>query len=177
MSVQYRVSCACGQNLLVGEAQAGSTVSCACGATVAIPKLRELRKLPQEEVVAASQAVRPTAGSWNARQATLFAAGTVTFLALLVTGVLMAGRARLHVGWTPELQRTLDDEFLDSLDPSDTITIYHELRAMGLGEQHPSNIMLNLETHRKLGGIIQWSLGVAVIGAVAWLVAGFVLPK
>jgi len=177
MSVQYRISCGCGQSLLVNDAQAGSKVSCACGATIEVPKLRELRKLPQEAAPLASQSVRQPADSWNSRQAALFVAGAVTFLALLVSGVMILGRARLDSGWTPELQRTVDDEFVDALEPAQTIGAYQELRKSGLGEPHPASYMLNRETHQKLGGLIQWSLAVAGLGAVAWLVVAFVVPK
>jgi len=178
MSVRYRVACACGQSVLVGEAQAGSTTSCLCGAVVTIPMLRELRKLPQEESpTTTNRTTSQSAGSWNPRQSALFAAGAVTFMALLVAGILIAGRARLNASWTPELQRLVDDEFVDSIEPVQTLGAFYEMRANGLGDPQPTTVMLNRETYHRLGGLIKWVLAAAAAGAVAWLGVAFGWPK
>jgi len=43
--MDYRVTCACGQAVAVAEGAAGSAVPCPCGRTVAVPSLRQLRRL------------------------------------------------------------------------------------------------------------------------------------
>ena len=177
MSVRYRVACACGQSVTVNEAQAGATTACGCGASVSVPMLRELRKLPQEVVAESGSSSARSGGAWNARQSLLFVAGAATFLALVVAGILYVGRARLNASWTPELQQEVDNAMIDSLEPAQTIGAFHEMRRDGIGEQQPSSVMLNRETHQRLGGLITWTLTAAAAGAVVWLAVVFVMPK
>ncbi|MDO5554303.1 MAG: hypothetical protein Q4G68_11125 [Planctomycetia bacterium] len=76
MSTRYTVTCSCGQTHPVEISQAGADLPCSCGATVKVPSMLKLKKLPlwQEEesqprvaepVVAAGQTVRisPLAGN------------------------------------------------------------------------------------------------------------------
>ena len=177
MAQQYPVTCLCGKTVLVGEAQAGSSMPCGCGAELAVPKLRELRKLAP---VAESTAEAPAAAAsspWDARQSVLFVCGTVTVLALIVSGILLAGRSRLDISWSHENQKEVDDHLIDHLDPAQTIGAYYEMRAVGLGDQEPSSFMLNRETYDQLSGLMHWALGVAGLGALAWIGANFTMSK
>lgn len=172
MSARYRVACTCGQSVLVGEAQAGSTVSCACGATLTAPMLRDLRKLPREEVPASvvQRADRPAGGHvWSSRQAILFVLGVATALSLVVTAVLYVGRSRLNASWSPEIQKFVDDHFIDELEPAMMLGAFAELRTHGLGEAQPTTVMLNRETYYRLAEYLRWSGGVSAVLAVAWL--------
>lgn len=43
--MEYRIDCSCGESLVVAETAAGTTTRCRCGQPIAIPSLRELRRL------------------------------------------------------------------------------------------------------------------------------------
>lgn len=177
MTMRYRVKCECGQSVLVGEAQAGATISCGCGAAVAVPMLRELRKLPREESSTASQPIPGTLPAWTARRFLLFMIGLVTVLAFVVTGVLALGRSRLDLRWSPELQKEVDDHYIDHFEPADVVRAFQELRTQGLGEQAPPTIMLNRQHYEKLSGLMFWSASMGGAGVLAWLAVAFLLPK
>ncbi len=56
----FRVPCNCSSTVLVGIGQAGTQVACpACGATIDVPRLRDLAPLEVTEVRAAGRAWRP----------------------------------------------------------------------------------------------------------------------
>lgn len=168
---RYRIACSCGLSVPVTEAQAGSTFACACGKTIVVPILRELRKLPRDEAApAASVAASPgSAKRWDARKAVLFVAALCTVGCLVLAAVLGIGRARMQSGWSPELQKFVDDAFVDSIDYTATLGAWEEMKKTGLGEAAPTTLMLNSATHEQLGGYIVWSLVGAAAGAVVWI--------
>jgi hypothetical protein len=139
--------------------------------------LRELRKLPREEPAAGGRADSATPTGWSARQFLLFMIGVVTVLAFVVTGVLAFGRSRLDLTWTPELQKTVDDHYIDHFEPTDVVNAFQELRKQGLGEQAPPTIMLNRQSHEELTRLMLWSASVGSAGALAWLAVLLIMPK
>jgi hypothetical protein len=71
--MEFSVECSCGRRLIVGSAEAGTTVACECGAPVAVPSLGKLRELAGR-------------GAYEA--------GTVdTIIAMIKRGALPAGSA------------------------------------------------------------------------------------
>lgn len=46
MSVQYKLTCRCGQSYPVNTSQAGRTIDCTCGETLNVPSMLKIKKLP-----------------------------------------------------------------------------------------------------------------------------------
>ena len=76
MSQNYAVPCSCGATVAVESRQAGDQVRCAkCDEFVAVPPLRELKRLEVVDAVSHSPSPRPDATKWNGLPGGLFAVG------------------------------------------------------------------------------------------------------
>ncbi len=77
MGTRYLVSCSCGKHIPVEKQQAGETLRCECGATVDVPSLLALTRLPPADDPDSSQ---PSARPWGlAQQMTLIGALVLGF--------------------------------------------------------------------------------------------------
>ena len=93
MTLRYRLPCPnCNGHLDVAPPQAGENLRCHCGASVVVPTLRELRRLPPVEPPVADQRNRP---GWDLLRGTLFVVGML----LLASGLLA------HLKISPQRQR------------------------------------------------------------------------
>lgn len=86
MSENYLLDCRCGEQLTVSPRQAGGQARCGCGATVEVPTLRAMRRLPVAEA--------PTAvehASWSLRQRLWVVGGL-----LVAAAAILGGSTRLN---------------------------------------------------------------------------------
>ncbi|MCI0682149.1 MAG: hypothetical protein L0Y71_08600 [Gemmataceae bacterium] len=91
------LACECGQQVVVTEGMAGTSVQCACGRTVAVPSYGELRRLAGRDLhIAHTAATDPTADNALARpsSAVLYAAvvAWTCLVAVPVLGVFLVYR-------------------------------------------------------------------------------------
>ena len=91
---RYLLSCTCGKSVPVELRQAGEKVPCACGATLDVPPLRELRRLP---AAMTTDAVATASSRWGVRQ------GAIT--ASLIVAILLAIASALSWYTEPTLPR------------------------------------------------------------------------
>jgi|694.fasta_scaffold34241_7 hypothetical protein len=82
----YLLSCGCGARAEVGPGQAGGRAACPrCGATLTVPRLGELTRLP------VAVAAPPTRRPWTAAHACLLGGGCVAAIALASALYLRTG--------------------------------------------------------------------------------------
>ena len=91
---RYLLSCTCGQSVPVELRQAGEKVRCACGATLDVPPLRELRRLPASVT---TDAVAAASSRWGVRQGAIAAS--------LIVAILLAIASALSWYTEPTLPR------------------------------------------------------------------------
>lgn len=75
MATSYLLACSCGRDVVVEPGQAGDRVRCECGNDLVVPKLGQLRTLPQVDT-----AEKPSA--WTARHGLMTLAAIVAAVGL-----------------------------------------------------------------------------------------------
>jgi hypothetical protein len=173
MSESYLLNCECGKRTPVGPSQAGRTVRCACGATLDVPALRALRRLPVADAAAAEE--QP---AWSLRQQ-LWVVGAM----FILTAAILGGILRWKRPPSPDEEIRL--EVIESAEafrrqvPHYTVAQVREsfeqlqstdLRMLGnVLDQHPYHAQYKqlLATNRNWT-IVAWSLagiGILIIAA------------
>lgn len=151
----YLLPCGCSASIEVGPGQAGGLVTCqACGATVPVPRLGELARLPSGQV--------PTraASTWTAAHACLLGGGIVAALALAAAAYLGSAPAPLFDV----------AEIRASVAAAPTPTVYQEWRHLarsGVARPtlpHEQRLVAAARSGRALAAVL---LAVAAAGAAA----------
>lgn len=151
-------------------------MACACGATLDVPRLGELRRLPP-----APDPQAPAAGGWNARHGAL-AAG-------LIAAAVLSGAAGWFAANEPAPPEPFDaaarqafvDQQIDQMGPADLfrmqVTIYEPLARKGLQKaESPRDKALEQQIQQsKLFQTALWSA--AAFAAVAGVVAFAAIPR
>lgn len=171
---KYLVDCACGRQHTVETRQAGESFVCGCGATVAVPTLRQLRKLPEARVETATTAAAGPA--WGGRQRTITVCLLLTVVSLAVAALSRSFERPVLVLNTAEYTKSVD-RLVGTMSPlqawerwQDT---YEPLRTKGFEVyKHPAEAMMEqaLTWHHWVQRI---ALGVAalcgVVAVATWL--------
>jgi hypothetical protein len=137
--MRYLVPCECGLRIPVSAGQAGQAVLCACQRSVSVPKLRELRQLPEATDSQSSSVAPPApaaAGRWSPLQTIWFICLIAAVLSIVAVGLMAVARARLSP-WTAETQAEVDASVIDSLGIDQVLGAWIEFRSRGLGEPTP----------------------------------------
>jgi len=88
VQAKHLVPCSsCGGQVPVGRQQAGETVRCQCGASLEVPTLLKLTKLPSAQDPDVSAEIQ--AGFWGLRQRLILAGLVIAILALVPAVILM----------------------------------------------------------------------------------------
>ncbi len=164
MATKYLLPCECGKSVPVDVGQSGLTISCDCGASLQVPTLQGLKRLPLAEIDA--PAPKP---SWGRRQGrTLLGA----LIAVIGFAAAVTQSQAPKLGW-PEVPEMPPKVALDTWNSFKE----HGLSA-GLGdfERYREDIIRRrrLTTEQKAWIVIYALIGVA--GLVLASVARFVLP-
>ncbi|MBN2475406.1 MAG: hypothetical protein JXB62_12415 [Pirellulales bacterium] len=85
MTARYLLACSCGKKIPVEPRKAGEFVRCECGASLEIPGLLDMAKLPRIE---AEDSAAESTATWGVRQS-LGLLGVLTLGLALVFGVLL----------------------------------------------------------------------------------------
>ena len=168
MSQQYLVPCTCGQKVRVEAAQAGGQVPCACGLRVAVPTLRGLKQLE----LAPSEQAAPRAG-WSQTHGAIFSTGL--FVALVAAVVAATAFVQyLQVANFTEDQtdriNLIEGKQIDSLSAAETVEIFREWQADGLGVPHTPGW---IEAQKAAAALWQRMLIAASVGGLGILAAIF----
>lgn len=149
--MRYLLSCTCGEDIPVSKAQAGTVATCPkCRATIEVPTIRSLSKLPQQEAGVQVQSGKKNTGSASSRLswvAALFAG--ICFLTFAVTGFLGGALAweRLYYedelnlsqieAWTVEQEVEYGDKMVAAYSSSDLFDVWEEYKTLGLSDKQP----------------------------------------
>ena len=165
---KYLLTCACGEDTVVEDAQAGGRATCGCGKTIEIPTLRQLRNLPPAPGDAVNQSQ-----AWSARQG--------IFSAAIICGVFAAAIGG-YFWWTvpqplefdPVHRAQFVDQQIAVMTPSDAwqvwITNYQILRQTGFDEYRPQNIPLILQIQRRHRLFYAPAFTIAILALICALV-------
>lgn len=128
MQARHLLSCSsCGRQLAVSRQKAGQTIPCPCGATLEIPTLLELSKLPVAPEPAASDS---PPNRWGLAERLVLSGSAVCLLSLAVIAVLLFSFPARPVkpSLTPEQIRQRTAQF----SAADCLVIWRELEAAGV---------------------------------------------
>jgi len=164
----YFLPCTCGKKNVVDSGLAGTTIICQCGATLQVPKLRELRLLEAESqsappVLKATAGTRPLGCLFGALLST-------ALIAILVTGGAMFLRSRIDVTWSVEKDLAEGNRQIDRMAVDQAYEIWKNFADSGLGSPQPPPYIRNLQMADRLWHIAMVSggvLGMCLLSAVA----------
>ncbi|TWT46447.1 hypothetical protein [Botrimarina hoheduenensis] len=175
MSVAYLLPCPCGQSLRINVSQAGGVVTCDCGASVVVPRLRELRNLPEVESIEE----RPSA--WGAAQGVLAIGAILAALLLAAAGWLNANEppAPPQVDTAGYLKSV--SVGVEGLSPAQSYDLwlqrYQPLASLGFVDDLQPQIDLAQQAialHRTYRNVALIAAGLALAGGI---VAGLMLRR
>ena len=134
MPTEYLLPCNCGEKTTVVPSQAGQNVTCQCGATLSVPKLREISLLELASSVIAKKSGKTGADSWNAG----LGVAVATFLGLALISFGFCGyyiflRSQIDTSITIDDQLRADNKYLESLTPAEVILGYTNTIEEGMG--------------------------------------------
>lgn len=161
----FRIQCPCSAAVAVGLGQAGTEIPCpSCGASVAVPRLRELAAF---EV----QSARPARSGWHAGHAWMLIGGVIAALAALSAGVL----SRFDGG----ASRRLPDEQLiraavESADPVMIHKAWLAVKQSGVDRGAVAEEILVQQAADSVGRVAILLWVVSAIGGVAAIAGGVV---
>jgi hypothetical protein len=174
MSQQYLLPCECGAKVRVDAAQAGGTVPCGCGRKLYVPTFRGLKQL---ELAPPDKALerRAPERNWSQLNGAIFTSG---LLAAIAAGVLLALAVMQYVQVAEFTQdRTSlvvehDAQYIDRMAADETIEVFRDWQAEGLGQQeappwvHAQRVASSLKQRIIVLGIVAIFGIIAAIGAV-----------
>jgi len=166
---KYLLTCACGENVVVENAQAGGRTTCRCGKTIEIPTLRNLRHLPPAPADAATRSP-----AWSVRKGVFSAAIICAVFAATVGG---------YFWWTVPQPQEFDpvdqaqyvDQQLAVMTPLDGwklwIASYRDLGRDGFAEYQPQNVSLILQAQQRHRLFYIPAFTIAILALICALVA------
>ena len=166
---KYLLTCACGENVVVEDAQAGGRTTCRCGKTIEIPTLRNLRHLPHAPADAATRSP-----PWSVRKGVFSAAIICAVFAAMVGG---------YFWWTVPQPQEFDpvdraqyvEHQLAAMTPLDGwrrwIAVYQDLGQDGFAEYQPQNISRILQAQQRHRLFYIPAFTIAILALIFALVA------
>jgi len=127
---KFYLPCECGESVVIEPRQAGQTASCECGASLAIPKFRDISKLkPVEET-------QQQAARWSPLQGAMFAGGIVIFILAASAAGYFFWEASRYNPTRPTLSELADlrpdDEQIATASPTDLRRMWEFVERDGL---------------------------------------------
>lgn len=170
MAALYRLTCPhCTVEIEVPLTQAGGTTPCVCGEVIAIPKMLDLKKLPQVGQVSASDKKR---NQWSPIQGGVFGLGV---LLIAIGGYLhfqvAAERGGLQVE-QPEFDEYKGD--LSLMTESQAWGSWVQLRTLKLENRATPQFLQNRVRFKELTTYIYLAWSAAAVGGVLMLVSFFI---
>jgi hypothetical protein len=152
---KYLLTCACGENVVVVDAQAGRRTTCRCGETIEIPTLRKLRHLPP----APADAINPSrvrsanpSRAWSVREG-VFATAIICAVFAATVGGYFWWTVPQPQEFNPVHRAEYVDQHLAVLTPLEAwklwIENYRYLGQAGFVEYQPPNVPLILQIQQR----------------------------
>lgn len=176
MSVTYLLPCHGENHVEITVADAGRSIACPCGKQVAVPTLREIRRLPRKQQMRAA-----SAPAWSTQQGVLFSIGLVLIAGCLVT-LAVLGYQCLQLDTDkivlPEKDVALQNQRIMEMEAAQLLDIWQRDLSPPLPEQRR---LPPFEVHRAIArGLYTWMAVAGVVGVVGvvFACAGlFLRPK
>ncbi len=135
MPTEYLLPCTCGKKTTVVPSQAGQNVTCECGASLAVPKFREISQLEVASAPISKKTSRAASSdSWHAG---FGAIGAVllgfSLISLSFCGYYIFCRAQIDTSVTIDDELRAGNKYYDSLTAAEVILGYQEIVAYGMG--------------------------------------------
>ena len=177
----YLLPCtSCQQSISVEAVQAGDVVSCDCGTEVAVPTLREVRRLLVVEE--GQEAGSPPDGSpaavtsWSKLQRYLFAIG---FLCAAVSAGLAVSAYRsasdIEYQEVAKLDQLAGEQMIEALTPVGAYEVWKMLQARGIGDQEKPEYVINQERKEEYMARFRFFLYLLVLGILVMGIGVFVV--
>jgi hypothetical protein len=168
--IQYLVPCTCGRKIPVETRQAGGEVACECGASIAIPRLLELKTLEKVAVQAAEAKPR---GAWGIGH------GLIASAAVLLVGVIaLSVLVFIYAADDPYESMTPDQirENFQKLTPMQTWGMWMNLQQAGINppKKAMERYFEGLHAQRQM---LLTFLGIAAAVDIAILAAGIFIVR
>lgn len=167
----YALICECGETVSVTLRQAGNEISCpACNQPIKVPKLGELRKLPQMDAVSDPEL---TGQSISMGKRLAFAGCCMLAgIAFFVGAFCLVKAATIEVESTTEEHIASDLERLEQTPPGQVTELWREYMVYGLNDRRP--FPYKRRADEKAAWIQRGIIGMSVagIGVVAAVVLG-----
>ena len=176
----YLLPCtSCQQSIPVEAVQAGDVVSCDCGAEVAVPTLREIRRLlvAEEGQEAGSQPGGSPAAvtTWSKLQRYLFALGFLcTAVSAGLAGSAYLSASRIQYQEVAKLDQLAGEQMIEALTPVGAYEAWKMLQARGIGEQEKPEYVINQERKEEYLGRFRVFLGTLALGILVMGIGVFV---
>jgi hypothetical protein len=154
----------CQQSIPVETSQAGGVVSCECGAEIAVPTLREIRRLPKGEEPQAASAAGGKA-AWSSAQGSLFALGfVIAALAAGSAGYYYLAASRIETSALSSEDKLVGEQVIDSLTAGQAYEAWKMLRIEGIGDQQKPEYVEQEEKKIRYQARSRIALVVLVVG-------------
>jgi hypothetical protein len=173
--MDHLLKCECGQTHVVSRSQAGQEINCECGATIRVPTLRGIAKLPPAQPAESVLAVEKSS-IWQGWRGPAIALASAGFLiAVAFCGWFTTQRLGIDTSYTAESEIAGGDELLETYDPEDLSLVWDNFEKAGMvTKDRPEFYWWNKyaderATLAKISGAIAAGFGVLAIGI--WLSA------
>jgi hypothetical protein len=135
MPTEYLLPCTCGKKTTIVTSQAGQNMTCECGATLVVPKFREITQLEVAEKSVSKNSGRSTSSdSWHGGIGAIAAISLgLALVTLTFCGYYIYCRAGLDTSVTIDDELRAGNRYYDSLTSAEVILGYQEVVAYGMG--------------------------------------------
>lgn len=177
------LSCECGNQIAVANAQAGRQIVCtACGTTLQVPTLRGLSELPLAQVPDGSgrsaeqrAAIEAAQSAWRWRGPAMAACATALLGSLLATGFYLWNWSRVDPSFNVETHIADVHAGFDPLDPSRLSEMWdhNSRRSLRRPEPPPYKLINEWAANNLFRGKIAAGIAAASLAAILllWLSA------
>lgn len=131
----HLLTCQCGETIPVPLRQAGNEITCpACSSTIQVPKLGQLRQLPQAAPSADQESPRPVS---MGRRLTFAGVCLLAGIGFFVGAFSLITASTIEVESTTEEHIAADIERLQKAPPAQVTELWREYMVYGLNDRHP----------------------------------------
>lgn len=165
---RYLLSCPCGKEVTVEPRQAGEVVRCQCGASLDVPSMTAMRRLPSAETATSNRGVtRP----WGPRQQVALIGGLLLVLGLAWVGYLSAQPPSPPVSEPGEIANY--DGTLEAITASESWRLWRSLQEPlpDITRKAEAEYFDRVADHRRwmiVGGVIALLGTAMIIAAALW---------
>ena len=165
----------CQQSIPVETSQAGRVVSCECGAEIAVPTLREIRRLPKGEEPQVASAAGGKA-AWSSAQGSLFALGfVIAAMAAGSAGYYYLAASRIETSALSSEDKLVGEQVIAEMEARDAYVVWKKLQIVGIGDQKKPEYVEQEEKKVRYQARSRIALVVLVVGVLTMGLGMFIV--